>query len=932
MPSSIPSRSRRMPDLNKLSEAQHEYFNKHKNRAMVFFGIFLVGLALVFIEPLVYQMDQSTQVQTSRIPWLIGCNAVCAIAFAIIIWAAGSSLRFFRFKDKCLTILIMVNLALNFELCWEWNKDHYVGVMVLFAVALVPSISFASIVDKIINWILVFGYYGFVHYRIREQILLSLVVFNTMVAILLFAFLTRKDSEENLTKALNLDLFTQVFNASTSYANKVCLVLNKNNQICYANNAFYKFFQGNLKLIKNQKTDSTLFKSINRVACTENLVNLIGEQEIPSPRRTSIKLTRGKETDLTLLKKTSIRNTNFFKTLANDIQDDALPTILSLLFRYPGTFKRFNIGWDNEKNNSSLHNTIAYYEDQQLFLNFCYLNFYNEDFVLVEFTRDEGPKAFMPTPSNMSMTDVASIIHEIRTPLNGSMFLLQQALEDETIPLEAKKEFLIPSLSSSKRLKYIVNDILDLAQILEGKFRVVVETFDLSLAITEAVMIIEALAKPKGLQIYLEISPDTPPYITTDQNRLIQIIYNLMGNAVKFTNCGFVKLSVSVSRSSPHYIDFAVEDTGFGIKPEDIEKLFIAFEKLDNWNDNKVGSGLGLNIANSLAKTLGKKITVSSEYRKGSIFRFSIENQIKYVPGTGKTNVSLENTERPDLDGSVRKSIFCSFDESQVKKSMTSIVVDTQKGDSFVPRESNEISLEMPAKDVRNKTVHIDFTNLPSLHLPKRLEKDRASTYQIKIDPGVSDVKDSDNVLSFQEYMRLNSHQPLLSARSMTSGFGLSPRSSARSPQRFSCQCVKFVLVDDEYINMLPLKFMARDLGIQGEFFDNGESVKQFFLLDYKRQKKMPCDKCKGPLFILMDCYMPIKDGFQVAEELMSLMNQRKIANIPIIACTADESEIIEKKIKASGMKGCVHKPVTKIVFEDLLQKYTSTQQLLKQN
>jgi len=931
MPFSRPNWPQRLPNLNKPLEAQHEYFSKRKNRLVALFAIFLVGLAVTFIEPLINKMDQRSEVKTSKIPWLIVLNGMYAFVFSMIIWIAGLSLRFFRYKDKVLMILSLVNLILNFELCWKWNKDQYGSVMILFTVALFPSTLFTSLADKLIHWILVFGYYGFIHSRIREQILTSLIVFNTMIMVVLFAFLTRKDFRENSVKSVNLDFFLQIFNISSSHANKVCLVLDKNNQICYANDMFYRFFRGGAKHIRNQKIDPILFKNINHVACTENLVNIIGEQEIPSPRKTSLRLSRGKETDFTLLKKTSMKNTNFFKTLVNDIQDDSLTTILSLLFRYPATFKRFNIGWDHERNISSLHNTIAYYEDQQIFLNFCYLNIYQEDFVFIEFTRDEGPKAFLPTPSNLSMTDVASIIHEIRTPLNGSMFLIQQALEDDTIPVEAKQDFLIPCLSSSKRLKYIVNDILDMAQLLEGKFRVAIETFDLSFAITEAVMIIEALAKPKGLQIYLEISPDTPRDITTDQNRLIQIIYNLMGNAVKFTNCGFVKLSVSVSELNPNFIDFAVEDTGFGVKADDIEKLFIAFEKLDDWHDNnKMGAGLGLNIANALAKTLGKRITVASEYRKGSTFRFSIENQIKFVAGTGKTNISLENTERPDFDGSARKSVLGSFDESHAKKSMTSIVVD-QRRESLAPRESNEVTLEIPSPDSRNKTVYIDF-NLPSLQITKRLEKDRASTYQIRIDPGISDSKESDNVLSFQDYMRLNSHQPLLSVRSMTSGFGLSPRSSSRGQYKFSCQCSKFIVVDDEYINTLPLRFMAKDFGVQGEYFDNGDSLTQQLLEEDQNQKKMSCEKCKGPLFILMDCYMPRKDGFKVAEELISLMNQNRIFKIPIIACTADESELIEKKVKASGMKGCVHKPVTKIIFEDLLQKYSSTQNLIKSN
>mmetsp|Transcript_38933 Transcript_38933/g.34609 ORF Transcript_38933/g.34609 Transcript_38933/m.34609 type:complete len:162 (+) Transcript_38933:517-1002(+) len=151
-----------------------------------------------------------------------------------------------------------------------------------------------------------------------------------------------------------------------------------------------------------------------------------------------------------------------------------------------------------------------------------------------------------------------------------------------------------------------------------------------------------------------------------------------MGNALKFTKEGHIKLKVWLNEEDPNYIEFAVEDTGIGMKPEDQAKLFQVFTKLDDWQDNKSGVGLGLCISNALARKLGKALTVESQYKKGSTFKFSIlskdiseSSSVLYTPTNRSNcqkshqngNLAVNNAN----NGNNRRSRF--FDEVLMKYS-----------------------------------------------------------------------------------------------------------------------------------------------------------------------------------------------------------------------------------------------------------------------
>ncbi len=220
---------------------------------------------------------------------------------------------------------------------------------------------------------------------------------------------------------------------------------------------------------------------------------------------------------------------------------------------------------------------------------------------------------------------LAGMSHEIRTPLNGilsmSELLLDSSMTDE------QKEFVENIFTSSKNLRSIVNDILDLSKLEAGKMRLSPMAFELDGLIEEIVKTYKSLAQEKNISLQTEKSGSFPEHVITDRRRLMQVIVNLLRNAIKFTPEGniTIKSEVMEQRGTALKIKFSVIDTGVGIEPADIDKLFKDFSQIDTpFSRDIEGTGLGLSISKKLVDLLGGEIGVESEIGKGSTFWFYV--------------------------------------------------------------------------------------------------------------------------------------------------------------------------------------------------------------------------------------------------------------------------------------------------------------------
>jgi PAS domain S-box-containing protein len=220
---------------------------------------------------------------------------------------------------------------------------------------------------------------------------------------------------------------------------------------------------------------------------------------------------------------------------------------------------------------------------------------------------------------------LANMSHEIRTPLNGVMGVAGALAKTPLTPEQQEMALLIET--SAKTLEALLSDILDLARIESGRMELRSEPFDLKTSVDACIALFEASADAKGLRLEVDIAPGAAGAYVGDAPRLRQILSNLIGNAIKFTAKGHVRLSVAASRGeTASKLRFAVEDTGIGFDAKTKARLFARFEQADGSITRRFGgSGLGLSISRSLAEAMGGELTAEAEPGKGAAFVLDVE-------------------------------------------------------------------------------------------------------------------------------------------------------------------------------------------------------------------------------------------------------------------------------------------------------------------
>jgi len=399
---------------------------------------------------------------------------------------------------------------------------------------------------------------------------------------------------------------------------------------------------------------------------------------------------------------------------------------------------------------------------------------------------------------------LATVSHDLRTPLNGLVgilgLLLGRIFEKES------KKYLKIAMRCSNLLLFMINDILDFSQIRNGKLRLIFSRYRVTDLIKEVTDLIKFQCQRKNLAFILDIPKDLINQMLCDHRRVQQVLLNLLSNALKFTSTGHLKLMVrKIVENGKRFIKFSVEDTGLGIKKEDLTKLFKLFGKLDGENliINPSGVGLGLVISRHMLELLSgdpsAQIEIISEYEKGSTFSFKLPLNI---PEEEEINEEF-------IDPDQR---ICDFFKSH-------------------------------------------GSNVPSL----------MSTKNLLTSPSISPTPDNSKIM--------------------------------------------ILLVDDDQINLFVISKYLDSFGINYQTANNGKMALELIL------------KNKNFTFIMMDCYMPIMDGFEAAQQIKDLAMQNIIPNIMILALTASTSNQDIDKCAQSGMDEYLAKPVSKKELKEKLQE-----------
>ena len=254
--------------------------------------------------------------------------------------------------------------------------------------------------------------------------------------------------------------------------------------------------------------------------------------------------------------------------------------------------------------------------------------------------------------ANRAKSDfLARMSHEIRTPMNAILGMNEMILKESED--SAIKEYAHDAYRSANNLLNIINDILDFSKIESGKLDLILDSFSTDDFLREEYTIFSFKSEEKGLALIFDIDKNLPSKLLGDNVRIKQVVTNLLNNAMKYTDEGCVTLKVSLVKAEENTADilFEVIDTGRGIKEDDMSKLFMAFERIDEKNSRNIeGTGLGLNIANILLELMNSELKVESTFGKGSRFYFTLPLEIVDPAPLGIFNVvsnkKIEETEK----------------------------------------------------------------------------------------------------------------------------------------------------------------------------------------------------------------------------------------------------------------------------------------------
>jgi signal transduction histidine kinase len=535
---------------------------------------------------------------------------------------------------------------------------------------------------------------------------------------------------------------------------------------------------------------------------------------------------------------------------------------------------------------------------------------------------------------------LANMSHEVRTPINaiqGMMDILART------PLDTRQQhYLVNAQSASSTLLHLIDELLDLSKIEAGKMVVRQDPINLPIVIDKALKLNITSVNHSKVEVFVDLSPNVPSNVFSDEMRLVQVLANLLNNAIKFTERGTIRLTVNVESTTDNITQlcFRVTDTGIGIASNKQSHLFNAFSQADESMTRKYGgSGLGLSICKQIIELMDGEISLISELDQGSELSFTVPmraiqsevNEQQYLnPPSFDSSESLpKELTKPLITGvsvyAVKMKLEKSFVDSMHQ--MGWIFYELNDPEELIAHEVAETSVllidETILSQLQSSQDFIDSLNTYSLICLCQLAQAQLSNatcakleslsipYFLLDIPLFRYALDQISTALFNDRQEVNQLAKIIQENKMRSAQNLEfPENKRKAKVKKTGSChdlkgISVLLVEDNLVNQLVAKELLMNMNSEVTIADNGQRATELLAVN---------------IFdvVLMDIQMPVMDGLSAAK---MIRQTDKYQHLPIIAMTAHAREEDKQQSLAAGMNLHMSKPVTeKVLFKSIMQ------------